>query len=88
MENLTVSFTIGEMLPIIRNLKIEINNLNNVRNTMMNSYDFNDAMGIGMLIKFNTDLYQKFERRIAAVQDDLVRRGIRDYERHHAISNE
>lgn len=85
MDSLKVSFTIGELLPIIHNLKIEVNHLDNVRNAMMNSYDFNDAMGIGNLIRFNKDLYEKFERRVRALKDDLVRRGIRDYEGENAV---
>ena len=85
MENLKVSFTIGELLAIIHNLKIEVNHLSSVQDAMMNSYDFNDAMGIGNLIKFNKDLYEKFERRVRAVKDDLVRRGIRDYEGENAV---
>lgn len=86
MDSLKVSFTIGELLPIIHNLKTEVLHLSNVHNAMMNSYDFNDAMGLGSYIKFNRDLYEKFERRIRALQDDLVRRGIRDYESQHTIS--
>ena len=85
MDSLKVSFTIGELLPIIQNLRIEVNHLHNVRNAMMNSYDFNDAMGIDNLIKFNRDLYEKFERRVRALKDDLVRRGIRDYEGENAV---
>ncbi len=85
MENLKVSFTIGELLAIIQNLKIEVNHLSNVQEAMMNSYDFNDAMEIGNLIKFNKDLYEKFERRVRVVKDDLVRRGVRDYESENAV---
>lgn len=85
MENLKVSFTIAELLPIIHNLKIEVNHLDNVRNAMVNSYEFNDAMGISNLIKFNKDLYEKFERRVRALKDELVRRGVRDYESENAV---
>jgi hypothetical protein len=86
MDSLRVSFTIGELMPIIQNLKIEVNHLTNIHNSMMNSYDFNDAVGVSGLIRFNKDLYEKFERRIRVLKDELVRRGIRDYESENAIS--
>jgi hypothetical protein len=85
MDNLKVSFTIGELRPIIQNLKIEVSHLTNIHNTMMTSYDFNDAMGVSGLIKFNKELYEKLERRVSALKEDLVRRGIRDYESENAI---